>query len=51
MRRIVSKAEEDVLRWFGHMRRMNKNRIVGRVVRSEVKGGRGEGMTKVELDG
>ena len=45
-RGIVRRAEEGVLRWFGHMCRMDENRMVGRVMRSEI-----EGKAEVEVDG
>lgn len=46
-KRIVGRVEEGVLRWFGHICGMNKDRMVGRVVRSEVKGvGEGDGKSR-----
>ena len=45
-RGIVGRAEEDVLRWFGHMCRMDENRMVSRVMRSEIEGGRGRGRPR-----
>src|ERR1700755_231052 len=51
-RGIVGRAEEGVLRWFGHMCRMDENRMVGRVMRSEVEGGRGRGRPRMRwMDG
>ncbi|KAL7644492.1 UNVERIFIED_CONTAM: hypothetical protein RMT77_005324 [Armadillidium vulgare] len=51
-RGIVGRAEEGVLRWFGHVCRMDENRIVGRVMRSEVEGGRGTGRPRMRwMDG
>ena len=51
-RGIVGRAEEGVLRWFGHVCRMDENRIVGRVMRSEVEGGRGRGRPRMRwMDG
>ena len=37
----MDRAEEGVLKWFGHRCRMNKDRMVGKVLRSEVDRGRG----------
>ena len=37
-RGIVGRAEKRVLRWFGHMCRMDESRMVGRVMRFEVEG-------------
>src|ERR1700755_3177614 len=51
-RGIVGRAEEGVLRWFGHMCRMDENRMVGRVMRSDVEGGRGRGRPRMRwMDG
>src|ERR1700755_3435008 len=45
-RGLVVRAEEGVLKWFGHICRMNEDRMVGKVLRSEVEGGgRGEGQS------
>ena len=35
-RGVVDRAEEGVIKWFGHMCRMNEDRIVGNVLRSKV---------------
>ena len=40
-RGVIDRAEEGVLKWFGHIYRMNDDRMVGKVFRSEVDGGRG----------
>src|SRR6201990_381912 len=45
-RGAVDRAEEGVLKLFGHMCRMNEDRMVGKVLRSEVAGGRGRGRPK-----
>ena len=45
-RGLVVRAEEGVLKWFGHMCRMNEDRMVGKVLRSEVEGGRERGRPK-----
>src|ERR1700755_3180917 len=39
-RGVVDRAEEGVIKWFGHMCRMNEDRMVGKVLRFEVDGGR-----------
>src|ERR1700755_1290274 len=45
-RGIVLIAEEGVLRWFRHMCRMDENRMVSRVMSSEIEGGRGRGRPR-----
>ena len=45
-RGIVDRAEEGVLKWFGHMCRKNEDRLVGKVLTSEVDGGRWRGRPK-----
>ena len=39
-RELASIADQRVLRWFGHVERMDENRIVRRVTMAEVSGGR-----------
>src|ERR1044072_9048509 len=43
---VVDRTEEGVLKWFGHMCRMNEDRKVGKVLRSDMDRGRGGGRTK-----
>src|ERR1044072_6629154 len=51
-RGLVARAEEAVLKWFGHMCRMNVDTMVGKVLKSEVDGGRGRGRSKCRwMDG
>ena len=38
MRELGGQAEQCVLRWFGHMERMKEDRLVKRIVRSDVRG-------------
>ena len=42
----VIDREECVLKWFGLMCRMNENRMVGKVLRSDVNRGSGKGRPK-----
>ena len=45
---VIDRAEEVVLKWFGHTCRMNEDRMVGKVLRSDVDRGRvggGEGRS------
>ena len=35
-RKLSSKVDQNVLRWFGHMERMDEERIAKRMVKSEV---------------
>ena len=37
---LVSRADQRVLRWFGHVERMDEYRICRRVFMAEVSGGR-----------
>ena len=39
-RELVSRADERVLRWLGHVERMDEHRIARRVMMAEVSGGR-----------
>src|ERR1044072_2646309 len=46
---VIDRAEEDVLKWFRHTCRMNEDRMVGKVRRSDVDRGRvggGEGRSE-----
>ena len=38
-RELASKADQSVLRWFGHVERMDEYRIARRVLMAEVSGG------------
>ena len=40
---LASRADQRVLRWFGHMERMDEYRMFSRVFMAEVSGGRYEG--------
>ena len=45
---VIDRAEDGVLKWFGHKCRMNEDRMVGKVCRSDVDRGRvggGEGRS------
>ena len=39
-RELVSRADQRVLRWFGHMEKMDECRMARRVLMTEVSGGR-----------
>ena len=47
---LESRADQRVLRWFGHVERMDDYRMARRVLMAEVSGGRVR-ETKVWLDG
>ena len=38
-RELASRADRRVLRWFGHVERMDENRMTRRVLMAEVSGG------------
>ena len=40
-RKLSSRVDQSVLRWFGHMERMDDGRLAKRVMNSEVDGNRG----------
>ena len=50
-RELASRADQRVLRWFGHVERMDDYRMAGRVLMAEVRGGRVRGGNEVMLDG
>lgn len=43
---LVSRAEKGMLRWFGHLERMEEQRVVRRVWEAEGVGGRGRGRPR-----
>ena len=49
-RELVSRADQRVLRWFGHVERMDEYRMPRRVLMAEVSGGQVRGR-QVRLDG
>ena len=51
-RELASRADERVLRWFGHVERMDEYRMARRVLMAEVSGGRVRGRPRLEwMDG
>ena len=48
---LASRANQRVLRWFGHVERMDEYRFDRRVLMAEVSGGRVRGRPEVRLDG
>ena len=50
-RELASRADQRVLRWFGHVERMDEYRMARRVLMAEVSGGTGTRETEVRLDG
>ena len=42
-RELTSSADQRVLRWFGHVERMDEHRMARRVLMAEVSGGRVRG--------
>ena len=51
-RELASKADQRVLRWFGHVERMHVYRMAKRVLMAEVSGGRVLGIPKLSwMDG
>ena len=43
---VLERISESILRWFGHMERMDESRLVKRVYRGECVGYRGRGRPK-----
>ena len=43
---LASRADQRVLRWFGHVERMDKYRLAGKVLMAEVSGGRVRGRPR-----
>ena len=50
-RELASRADQRVLRWFGHVERMGDYRMGRRVLMAEVSGGRVRRRPEVRLDG
>ena len=46
-RELASRADPRVLRWFGHVGRMDEYRITRRVLMAEVSGGRVRGRPRL----
>ena len=46
-RELASRADQRVLRWFGHVERMNDYRMARRVLMAEVSGGRVRGRPRL----
>ena len=40
VKELTGRADENVLRWFGHMERMSEDRLTKRVWKAEVRGNR-----------
>ena len=51
-REFASRADQRVLRWFGHVERMDEHRMARRVLMTEVSGGRVRGRPRLgSMDG
>ena len=46
-RALASRADQRVLRWFGHVEKMDEYRMVRRVLMAEVSGGRVRGRPRL----
>ena len=46
-RELASRADQGVLRWFGHVERMDDYRMARRVLMAEVSGGRVRGRPRL----
>ena len=46
-RELASRADQRVLRWIGHVERMDENRMARRVLMAEVSGGRVRGRPRL----
>ena len=44
---MASRVDQKVLRWFGHVERMDENRLATRVLTAEVSGGRVRGRPRL----
>ena len=47
VRELASRADQRVLRWFGHVERMDEYRIARRVLMAKVSGGRVRGRPRL----
>ena len=47
-RELASRKDQRVLRWFGHVERMDEYRMARRVLMAEISGGRVRGRQRVE---
>ena len=45
-RELASRADQRVLRWFGHVERTDESRVARRVLMAEVSGGRARGRPR-----
>ena len=43
---LASRADQRVLRWFGHVERMDEYRMAKRVLKAEISGGRVQGRPR-----
>ena len=46
-RELASRIDQRVLRWFGHLERMDESRLTRRVMTAEVSGGRVRGRPRI----
>ena len=46
-RELASRADQRVLRWFGHVKRMDEYRMARRVLMAKVSGGRVQGRPRL----
>ena len=46
-RELASRADQRVLRWFGHVKKMDEYRLARRVLMAEVSGGRVRGRPRL----
>ena len=46
-RELASRADQRVLRWFGHVERMNEYRMARRVLMADVSGGQVQGRPRL----
>ena len=46
-RELASRADQRLLRWFGHVERMDEHRMAGRVMMAEESGGRVRGRLRL----
>ena len=51
-RELANRPDQRVLRWFGHVERMDEHRIARKVLMAEVSGGRVRGRPRLDwMDG